>query len=144
MCLMTVVLNEVTIQVTLYVAGHWVGIEWQAISHQLVRANSTRLKHKHVPDINLTIDGKVLAWSRYKPGTFFCHGRCSELWATVPCLKCWELLVDNDGPVHFLSYGSNSNIFITSQQDRLRWKETRQTLGWLNSAEVQFSLFCIL
>ena len=52
--------------------GHEVEcIKWQAIPHQSIRAESTKSKHKHLLDINLTIDRKALAWPGIERGTFF-------------------------------------------------------------------------
>ena len=65
-------------------AGRRSCIEWQAIPQQRNWAKSTKLAQTSTW-AHLTNTGKVLAWPGIEPGTFFCHGRCSNHWATAPC-----------------------------------------------------------
>ena len=73
----------------------WWGIEWN--NHSGFRAGVVALNGKPFLQqrnwakstklaqtstwAHLTNTGKVLAWPGIEPGTFFCHGRCSNHWA---------------------------------------------------------------
>ena len=58
-------------------AGRRSCIEWQAIPVTAYWAESTKLAQISTW-AQLTNTGKVLAWPGIEPGTFFCHGRCSN------------------------------------------------------------------
>ena len=75
-------------------AGRRSCIEWQAIPQQRNWAKSTKLAQTSTW-AHLTNTGKVLAWPGIEPGTFFCHGRCSNHWATAPCPEILSILADD-------------------------------------------------
>ena len=96
----------------------WRGIEWN--NHSGFRAGVVALNGKPFLQqrnwakstklaqtstwAHLTNTGKVLAWPGIEPGTFFCHGRCSNHWATAPCPEILSILVDDPYTSHNFPY----------------------------------------